>query len=147
MISSDPSASPPAISKIMYKESATHVTSNCNDTTPSCNDTTTELSRLHCKHLMQQYQYPPPSPTIANKWRMGVGPMRCTGANVFTQCSISNMEICSTALSIVMRALTVCINVKLAVDYSRQGQQDYFIWTVVCIATPMIITMLIHANM
>lgn len=97
------------------------------------------------KHLMQQRQCPQES--NYQQWkRMEISSI-CPGGSASSHCTISYLEICSTALSIIMRAMTVCINIKLAVDYQRQGHQDYFIWTVICIVTPMIITMLIHANM
>lgn len=61
--------------------------------------------------------------------------------------SIKYYEICSTFLSIIMRAIAVIINVKLALSYYQNGSINYFIWTTACIVIPMIITTLIHANM
>ncbi|XP_073835584.1 XK-related protein 4 [Musca autumnalis] len=101
------------------------------------------------KHLMQQRQCP--QENNFQQWkRMEISSINTIcpgGGGASSQCTISYLEICSTALSIIMRAMTVCINIKLAVDYQRQGHQDYFIWTVICIICPMMITMLIHANM
>ncbi|XP_013099964.1 XK-related protein 6 [Stomoxys calcitrans] len=141
-----PSTPPPSNKESYSAGTSNTISSNSNDII----ETPTELSSLQqCKHLMQQqYHLPPQLGAVAapnHKWRMDIDPM--DSASGLTQCTISYMEICSTALSIIMRAATVCINVKLAVDYQRQGRQDYFIWTVVCIVAPMITTMLIHANM
>lgn len=60
---------------------------------------------------------------------------------------VSYWEIFSTALSIVVRSLAVYINVKLAMDYYRQGHLNYFYWTVTCILLPVCVTTLIHTNM
>lgn len=60
---------------------------------------------------------------------------------------VSYWEICSTSFSIVVRTVAVWINVKLASDYYRQGQADYFFWMINCILLPICATTLIHANM
>lgn len=98
------------------------------------------LKQLHPAHhfdfatIPQQRQYP---------W-MEVDAYRGNGLEA---CSISYGEILSTFVSIIFRAITVCINIKLAINYYSQGHRDYFIWTVICIVTPMCVTMIIHANM
>lgn len=139
-------SSPPATS---YSAGASNSSSN------DIIEAATELSTLQCKHLLkqQQLQHHKNHPSLGfgtatqphhlhhpHQW-MEVDTVRRAGA------TISYAEICSTAISIVMRAITVYINVKLATDYCRQGHQDYFIWTVICIVTPMCVTILIHANM
>lgn len=60
---------------------------------------------------------------------------------------VNYWEICSTSLSIVVRTVAVYINVKLATDYHRQGESDYFFWTWICLILPVCATTLIHANM
>ncbi|XP_075155079.1 XK-related protein 4 [Haematobia irritans] len=143
------SSTPPTTNKESYAPGRPSNTTSCNSNDTI--ETATELSSLQqCKHLIQQYQYPLPTSTTQSvnpKWNMDIDPLRCSKGSVSNQCTISYVEICSTALSIVMRAATVCINVKLAIDYHRQGRPDYFLWTVVCMLIPMITTMLIHANM
>ncbi|KAI8118860.1 hypothetical protein FF38_10945 [Lucilia cuprina] len=131
-------------------------------------ETTNELSALQCKPylLMQQQQsrekhlkqlhpahhfsFGSIAKLRQNSW-MEVNAYRGDGGMGLkagdSNASISYGEILSTAISIIFRAITVCINVKLAMSYYSQGHQDYFIWTVICIVTPMIVTILIHANM
>uniref|UniRef100_A0A1A9UUY8 XK-related protein n=1 Tax=Glossina austeni TaxID=7395 RepID=A0A1A9UUY8_GLOAU len=96
-----------------------------------------ELSTLQCRHLIVE------SNNSFKQWAEVDAPS-CMGVNC--NHSISYWEICSTALSIVMRAIAVCINIKLAANYYRQGHLDYFAWTITCIAVPMFVTTMIHAN-
>lgn len=111
-------------------------------------DTTTELSTLQCKHLLIQHQHLHPSQyfscaTIPQKREN----LWMENNRLDEGSALSYSEIISTALSILFRFITVCINIKLAVDYYEQGHQDFFIWTVICIVIPMAVTMLIHCNM
>ncbi|XP_039960662.1 XK-related protein 6 [Bactrocera neohumeralis] len=61
--------------------------------------------------------------------------------------TISYLEIGMTVISILIRAIAVLLNIKLAVDYYQQGEQSYCIWTVVCMVVPMCVTALIYATM
>ncbi|XP_065363535.1 XK-related protein 4 [Calliphora vicina] len=125
-------------------------------------ETTNELSTLQCKPYLQMQQQQEQQlrqlhpahhfgfaniPQLRQNSWMEVDGYRDVGLEVGSNATISYGEIFSTAISIIFRAITVCINVKLAVNYYNQGHQDYFIWTVICIVTPMFITILIHANM
>uniref|UniRef100_A0A1A9X025 XK-related protein n=1 Tax=Glossina brevipalpis TaxID=37001 RepID=A0A1A9X025_9MUSC len=112
---------------------------NYSGTTNTPNDTietTCELSTLQCRHLIVD------SNNSFKQWTEVDA--SCTDVNC--NHSISYWEICSTALSIIMRAIAVCINIKLAADYYRQGHLDYFAWTISCIVVPMLVTTMIHAN-
>uniref|UniRef100_A0A1B0FI26 XK-related protein n=1 Tax=Glossina morsitans morsitans TaxID=37546 RepID=A0A1B0FI26_GLOMM len=114
---------------------------NYSGTTNTPNDSVEpicELSTLQCRHLIVE------SNNSFKQWAEVDAPS-CMGVNC--NHSISYWEICSTALSIVMRAIAVCINIKLAANYYRQGHLDYFAWTITCIAVPMFVTTMIHANM
>lgn len=111
-------------------------------------DTTNELSTLQCKHLLMQQQH------LHSKQHFCFEtiPRQCEDLwmennRLDAGATLSYAEIISTTVSILFRFITVCINIKLAVDYYEQGHQDFFIWTVACIVTPMLVTMLIHANM
>ncbi|XP_037937968.1 XK-related protein 6-like [Teleopsis dalmanni] len=69
-------------------------------------------------------------------------------ANTTDSYTFSYYDILSTASSIFMRAIAVCISIKLAYSYYEPPRQlNYFIWTAICIVMPMFITTLIHANM
>lgn len=126
-------------------------------------DLTNELSSLQCKpytlmhaqqekHLKQLHPahhfgfatIPQIRPQIP--W-MEVDGGVCMDGTRSATATLTYGDILSTAVSIIFRAITVYINIKLALTYHSQGQQDYFIWTVICIVTPMCVTMLIHANM
>lgn len=70
-----------------------------------------------------------------------------TEAHVWKNKTVSYLEIGMTLISILMRIITVLLNIKLAMDYYQQREQYYCIWTVVCMVVPMCVTALIYAKM
>ncbi|XP_053949548.1 uncharacterized protein LOC128857802 isoform X3 [Anastrepha ludens] len=69
------------------------------------------------------------------------------GTHMWKEKTVSYKDIAATVISILMRVITVLLNIKLAVDYYQQGQHNYFVWTVVCIVVPMLVTAFIYAQM
>ncbi|XP_055843904.1 XK-related protein 4-like isoform X2 [Episyrphus balteatus] len=52
-----------------------------------------------------------------------------------------------TGISIITRAITVIMNINLALNYYQNGNFNCFIWTSASIVIPTIVTTLIHATM
>lgn len=61
--------------------------------------------------------------------------------------SIQYDTIAWTGISMITRAVTVIMNIKLALDYYQNGNVNCFIWTSASIIIPTIVTTLIHATM
>ncbi|XP_017485091.1 PREDICTED: XK-related protein 4-like isoform X2 [Rhagoletis zephyria] len=69
------------------------------------------------------------------------------GTHAWKEKTVSFRDIAATVISILMRVITVLLNIKLAVEYHQQGEHSYFVWTVVCMIVPMCVTALIYAQM
>ncbi|XP_036320096.1 uncharacterized protein LOC118734485 [Rhagoletis pomonella] len=69
------------------------------------------------------------------------------GTHAWKEKIVSFRDIAATVISILMRVITVLLNIKLAVEYHQQGEHSYFVWTVVCMIIPMCVTALIYAQM
>lgn len=53
---------------------------------------------------------------------------------------VSYADIFSAALSILVRVINTGINIALIVEYYRIREYNYFIWTILCIVIPIIVT-------
>ncbi|XP_004529460.1 XK-related protein 7 [Ceratitis capitata] len=61
--------------------------------------------------------------------------------------TVSWWDVGMTVISILIRVIAVLLNIKLAVDYYQQREQNYCAWTVACLFVPMCVTSLIYAKM
>lgn len=61
--------------------------------------------------------------------------------------NVTYFDIFWTFISIIGRVISVLLNINLALSYFRNGQQEYFIWTTLCIAIPACVTLLMSCTM
>ncbi|XP_055914376.1 XK-related protein 4 isoform X1 [Eupeodes corollae] len=84
------------------------------------------------------------------QWQENI-PIRQRGATVIDDSDdkffVQYQEIAWTGVSIIMRTITVIMNINLALSYYQNGKINCFILTTASIVIPTIVTTLIHINM
>lgn len=60
---------------------------------------------------------------------------------------VSYDDIVANVISIITRVINICINIALAIAYYKAQDYNYFIWTILSITIPVIVTTAIQIVM